>query len=90
MSKKKHHRHCPNCGSVKTIKFGKEVVPTVASASFVNKHFRSITPLPKPLLWIEHIDGVPFRKLGDENNLSPAQTYARVVAELNQLPRTTG
>jgi len=30
---------------------------------------------------------VPFRKLGDENNLSPAQTYARVIAELNQLPK---
>jgi transposase-like protein len=30
---------------------------------------------------------VPFRKLGDENQLSPAQTYARVVEELNQLPK---
>lgn len=39
------------------------------------------------MLWIEHIDGIPFRKLGDENNLSPAQTYARVVNELNQLPK---
>jgi transposase-like protein len=40
-------------------------------------------------LWIEHIDGVPFRKLGDENGLSPAQTYARVITELNQLPSNT-
>jgi len=30
---------------------------------------------------------VPFRKLGDENQLSPAQTYARVIVELNQLPK---
>jgi transposase-like protein len=30
---------------------------------------------------------VPFRKLGDENALSPAQTYARVIAELKQLPK---
>ena len=29
---------------------------------------------------------MPFRKLGDENSLSPAQTYARVVVALNQLP----
>lgn len=39
------------------------------------------------MLWIEHIDGIPFRKLGDENNLSAAQTYARVVNELEQLPK---
>ncbi len=38
------------------------------------------------LLWIEHIDGVGFRRLGDENTLSGSQTYARVIVELNQLP----
>lgn len=40
-----------------------------------------------PLLWIEHIDGVGFRRLGDENALSGPQTYARVIVELNQLPK---
>lgn len=35
---------------------------------------------------MEHLDGVPFRKLGDENVLSGSQTYARVIGELNQLP----
>jgi hypothetical protein len=39
-----------------------------------------------PLLWIEHIDGVPFRKLGDENSLGGAQAYNRVIAELGHLP----
>jgi transposase-like protein len=39
------------------------------------------------LLWIEHIDGVGFRRLGDENTLSGPQTYARVIVELNQLPK---
>lgn len=42
---------------------------------------------PTPLLWIEHIDGVGFRRLGDENTLSGPQTYARVIVELNQLPQ---
>lgn len=37
-------------------------------------------------MWIEHIDGVGFRRLGDENTLSGKQTYARVIHELNQLP----
>lgn len=38
-------------------------------------------------MWIEHIDGVGFRRLGDENTLSGSQTYARVIYELNQLPK---
>jgi hypothetical protein len=38
------------------------------------------------LLWIEHIDGVPFRKLGNENNLGGAQAYNRVLRELSELP----
>ena len=35
------------------------------------------------------MDGVPFRKLGDENNLSGVQVYNRVKAELKQLPGNT-
>jgi transposase-like protein len=38
-------------------------------------------------LWIPHIDGIPFRKLGDEYGLSGKQTYLRVFAELAQLPK---
>lgn len=37
-------------------------------------------------MWLEHIDGVPFRKLGDEHELSGVQAYNRVFAELQQLP----
>lgn len=40
-----------------------------------------------PLLWLEHIDGIGFRRLGDENTLSGSQTYARVITELDQLPK---
>lgn len=38
------------------------------------------------MLWIEHVDGVPFRKLGDENQLSGKQTFLRVGREINRLP----
>lgn len=40
-------------------------------------------------MWIPHVDGIPLRKLGDERGLSPAQTYARVIAELDALPDNT-
>jgi len=35
------------------------------------------------------MDGAPFRPLGNELGLSPSQTYARVVEELQQLPNNT-
>lgn len=41
------------------------------------------------MLWIEHIDGVGFRRLGDENTLSGPQSYARVITELSKLPKNT-
>ena len=41
------------------------------------------------VLWIEHIDGVPFRKLGNENDLGGAQAYNRVTSELASLPNNT-
>lgn len=40
-------------------------------------------------MWLPYIDGEPYRPLGNELSLSPSQTYARVVAELNQLPENT-
>lgn len=42
-----------------------------------------------PVLWIPHLDGVPFRKLGDEHTLTGAQVYNRVRTELQQLPDNT-
>lgn len=41
------------------------------------------------MLWIPHIDGIPFRKLGDEYGLSGKQTYTRVFSELSSLPDNT-
>lgn len=40
-------------------------------------------------MWIPHIDGIPFRKLGNEYDLSGKQAYHRVMAELKQLPDNT-
>jgi len=41
------------------------------------------------VLWVPHIDGIPFRKLGDEYGLSGKQAYIRVFAELRTLPDNT-
>lgn len=41
------------------------------------------------VFWISHIDGVPFRKLGDERGISGKQAYTRVFAELSRLPDNT-
>jgi len=38
------------------------------------------------VFWVTNIDGVPFRKLGDENGLSGAQAFNRVLEELESLP----
>jgi hypothetical protein len=80
---------CPLCGSNDTVKNGKQ--------GFSHKylchnpkceHSFSVYHGPNPInLWIEHIDGVGFRRLGDENQLSGKQTYSRVIAELDRLPK---
>ena len=36
-----------------------------------------------------HIDGVPIRKLADERKLSPAQTYEKIINEMDLLPDNT-
>ncbi len=36
--------------------------------------------------WIPHIDGVPFRKLGDERGVTGTQAYREVFHELEKLP----
>lgn len=40
------------------------------------------------MLWIPHIDGIPFRKLGDEYGISGKQAYLRVFHELELLPKS--
>lgn len=77
------------CGSGETIKWGSRRGQRRFWCA-AGKHSFSIDYRAKPEpLWIPHIDGVPLRKLGDEHNLSPSQTYARVIAEFNRLPENT-
>jgi len=86
--KKKWHHTCPRCLGRKTIKKGSQG----SSSKYLCKgcgHSFSINHQRLPILWIEHIDGVGFRRLGNENILSGSQTYARVTAEINQLPNNT-
>lgn len=40
-------------------------------------------------MWIQHVDGIPIRKLADERKISITQTYERLVGELNCLPNNT-
>lgn len=39
-----------------------------------------------PVFWIPHIDGVPFRKLGDEYALSGKQMFLKVKKEIESVP----
>ncbi len=40
-----------------------------------------------PPLWIQHLDGTPFRKLGDQQGYSAGkQVFLKVSEEINQLP----
>jgi len=71
----------------KTIKYGKRGDAHRYRCKACNQGFTINYSAPTPLLWIEHIDGVGFRRLGDENGLSGSQTYARVIAEMDQLPQ---
>ncbi|MBI2410573.1 MAG: transposase [Candidatus Kerfeldbacteria bacterium] len=41
------------------------------------------------VLWVPHINGIPFRKLGDERGMSGKQAYTRVFVELGTLPDNT-
>lgn len=38
----------------------------------------------KPIFWVQHTDGIPFRKLTDEHGISPAKVYLHV-KEKNEL-----
>ena len=41
---------------------------------------------PHALFWVQHIDALPFRKLGAENNYSGVQIYNKVIPQLKALP----
>lgn len=86
---KKRHQICPHCGSNQTVKNGAQGSSHRYLCRKCKRSFSIYHGSDPGLLWIEHIDGVPFRKLDDENQLSGKQTYSRVIAELKQLPDNT-
>ncbi len=53
------------------------------------KYSFSINHKRKETFWIQHVDGVPFRKLADQAGLSVAQVYRKVKEEMDQLPENT-
>lgn len=41
------------------------------------------------MFWIPHLDGIPFRKLGDEHGLTGKQVFLKVRREINLLPENS-
>lgn len=84
--RKKQNPHCGKCGSQEVIKRGSRrginrYFCKSCQSSFSVDYGQKDEPL-----WIPHIDGIPFRKLGDEHNLSGKQVYQKVFQELKLLP----
>lgn len=48
-------------------------------------NFKHHNPATVPL-WVQHIDGVSFRKLGDQHDYGGTQIYKKVTLELKTLP----
>ena len=85
---KKHNPKCPFCRGLKTQKRGsqkglKRFFCTTCRHSF------SVNHREKPVLWTSHMDGIPFRKLANLFDSSPAKVFNQVKAEMDQLPENT-
>ena len=86
----KHHNPiCPNCGSLQTIKKGSQGARKRFFCNKCHKSFSINHGRRRPVFWIPHVDGVPFRKLGDENKLSASAAFNRVMSEFDTLPDNT-
>lgn len=75
------------CGNARTQKHGTR--RGVNRYRCVDGHCFSVDHRPKShVLWIEHMDGVPLRKLADEQGQGITSVYRQVTRELNQLPNS--
>ena len=86
---KRSNPFCPHCGSNKTIKKGSQGDRKRFYCESCLHFFSVFHGRRRPVFWIPHIDGVPFRKLGDEFKLSGTEAYNITMSEFNQLPDNT-
>ena len=77
------------CGSFKTIKKGVRNGINRFLCKLCRQRFSVNHQSIPPVLWTSYIDGLPFRKLGYEIDLSPSQVYERVSKEMESLPLNT-
>ncbi len=85
---KKHNPKCPLCGKNKTIKKGSQKGLKRFRCKICNKSF-SVDHREKPVFWVSHMDGMPFRKLASLYGISQTTAYRQVEEEMNQLPENT-
>ena len=85
---KKHNPKCPFCSGVETQKRGSRNGSKRYLCMSCKKSF-AVNHQEKPIFWVSHIDGSPFRKLAAQNGISQAKVYRQVEDEMNQLPENT-
>jgi len=85
---KKHNPKCPFCGGLKTQKWGSRNGSKRYRCSSCEKSF-AVNHREKPILWTAHMDGVPFRKLANLYDSSPAKVYRQIIEEMDQLLENT-
>lgn len=85
---KKHNPKCPFCGGTETQKKGSRRGLKRYLCQLCKKSF-SVNHKEKPILWISHMDGMPFRKLADLHGMSQGKAFAQVEAEIDSLPENS-
>ena len=76
------------CGSEKTQKKGSRKGLKRFYCGSCGKSF-SVDHREKPILWVSHVDGLPFRKLADQYGLSHPEVYSRVETEMDLIIENT-
>lgn len=85
---KKHNPKCQFCGALKTQKRGSQKGLKRYFCTECHRSF-SVDHREKPVLWVSHMDGLPFRKLASLYRISQGKAFSQVEAEMDQLPENT-
>ncbi len=84
--KTRSNPHCPICADTHVQSRGR-TLNNLNQYYCHNQHWFSVDHHAKPkLAWIEHIDGVPTRKLADERTQSITSVFRQIRDEIKQLP----